>query len=458
MMRPRRADAAATRPATSTRRRPPAGRAGVPGVVFVALLLVAVAAPAAGGGGPRGRGPRPQGAAPDRDDAKPASGYSIEQAVSDRAQASTIAFDGLAFLTGGFGQDTFFPPGKVSDYFGFQFMRDVDRGGLGHNSRFLPRIADHVLGVLDDAQRTTLVALAREQAPRLEEFERRRFVPIRAFRRLLERDLPAGSRGLDADAVAAWFADLYALDGELAWRRAQVTGAILRTLTPAQRARLSALAFDDSRTWPEVAEAIDRRTLTHREHVAVMTYGSEMFSWWAGSPDADVYFCPERHGTYFGGFYMKDIPAMRHPGTNISTTRTGDAGQAFLAALTAPQRAAVTDLVDAQRGLLAEVVATRRAICTELRRFLKEDAANRSRVVELARAYGRLDGEMSRRYATAFAEVARTLSDAQRAKLMDLRNLPGDVCEGAFLYSDPIALPDVAGTEVLFRPPAGRGR
>ena len=38
--------------------------------------------------------------------------YSLEQAVSDRAQLHTIAFDGLAFLTGDFGRDTFLPPGK----------------------------------------------------------------------------------------------------------------------------------------------------------------------------------------------------------------------------------------------------------------------------------------------------------------------------------------------------------
>ena len=52
--------------------------------------------------------------------------YSIEQATSDKAQLHTIAFDGLAFLTGDFAMDTFLPPGKVSDYFGFQYMRDID--------------------------------------------------------------------------------------------------------------------------------------------------------------------------------------------------------------------------------------------------------------------------------------------------------------------------------------------
>jgi hypothetical protein len=75
--------------------------------------------------------------------------YSIEQAVSDRAQLHTIAFDGLAFLTGDFGYDTFLPPGKVSDYFGFQYMRDIDAKVGGHNTSFLTIIASNMLRVLN---------------------------------------------------------------------------------------------------------------------------------------------------------------------------------------------------------------------------------------------------------------------------------------------------------------------
>ncbi len=64
-------------------------------------------------------------------------GYSIEQACSDRAQLNTIAFDALGFLTGDLCSSTFLPPGKVSDYFGFQYMRDIDTGTGGHNTDFL---------------------------------------------------------------------------------------------------------------------------------------------------------------------------------------------------------------------------------------------------------------------------------------------------------------------------------
>jgi hypothetical protein len=49
----------------------------------------------------------------------------MENTLSEGAQRNTIAFDGLAFLTGSLGSDSFFPPGKVADFWGFQFLRDI---------------------------------------------------------------------------------------------------------------------------------------------------------------------------------------------------------------------------------------------------------------------------------------------------------------------------------------------
>ena len=56
----------------------------------------------------------------------------ITQTLSDGGQRNTIAFDGLAFLTGNLGADSFFPPGKVADFWGFQYLRDNDPTGMGH--------------------------------------------------------------------------------------------------------------------------------------------------------------------------------------------------------------------------------------------------------------------------------------------------------------------------------------
>ncbi|MCY2990085.1 MAG: hypothetical protein NTY19_19755 [Planctomycetota bacterium] len=397
-------------------------------------------------GEPRTRGKPKPGKAAEPEDNR----YSLEQAVSDQAQLNTIAFDGLAFLTGDFGADTFLPPGKVSDYFGFQYMRDIDAKEGGHNTSFLTRIAHNMLAVLNNSQKSQLFVLAKRQEQDTRRFAEMRLPLIQAFRRNLQGQIPAGSKGLDKGAVIQNSAELYELDGRLAFERALVMGSILHGLTPPQKAALAKLKFGDSRTWPEVPEQFDKRRVSHAIDVALMTYASEMFAWYAGSLEADVYFCPERHAMYFGGFGMKTAPAMGKQDYSISTSLTGDSGEAFLAALTEPQRQRITELVELQRAALEEIVTTRRAIATELRRFQKGEKSDREQVLSLSKRYGELDGELSYLYATAFAAVGQTLTAPQKAKLAKLRTSDPADPKGPFLYSDPIDLPKIENTDYLF--------
>jgi Raf kinase inhibitor-like YbhB/YbcL family protein len=396
----------------------------------------------------QGGGERPE---PPGQNGRGGGGYSTEQAISDRAQLNTIAFDGLAFLTGDLGGNTFLPPGKVADFCGFQYMRDVDTNQLGHNTSFVPRAANNVLFILTDAQKAELVALGKEQEAMLIEFAHKRFPLVKAFCRQLAGDLPAGSQGLNREAVMQYTAEGFMIDGLLSYRRAEVLGGIVRALTAAQKEYLGKMVFSDSSTWPELDDQVDKKSLSRTAHVAVMTYASEMFSWYAGNVEADVYFCPERHATYFGSFYMKDIPAMGNPNFSISTSLTGDSGEAFLAALTESQRTLVTSLVEQQRADLAEIVQTRRAIATELRRFMREASVDKDKVMALSRRYGELDGEISYLYATAFAQVGKTLTAEQKSTLLKLRNLDAKyTCKGAYLFSQAIAMPAIPDTDFLF--------
>jgi hypothetical protein len=376
--------------------------------------------------------------------------YTIEQACSDRAQLNTIAFDALGFLTGDLCSSTFLPPGKVCDYFGFQYMRDIDTGTGGHNTDFLTDIANNVWVILNSGQQAQLIALAREQAGQFQDLARMRFPLIKAFYQELQRNLPAGSTGLSRDAVTKYSGDMFEFDGRLAFRRAQVFGAIVQSIDSSQKTAFAKLVFGQSNTWPKIPEQIDKRGFSHEEHVALMTYASEFFSWYAGSVEADTYFCPERHGTYFGSFYMKDAPAMGQKGYSISTSLTGDKGEAFLEALTAQQRALITSLVDLQRTDLSEIVTTRRAIAVELRRFMDGAQASQSKVLALVRRYGELDGELSWHYATHFAQVGQTLSATQKQNLVKLRDLDAYSCSGGYLYSEPAGALNIPNTDFLF--------
>ena len=377
-------------------------------------------------------------------------GYSIAQATSDRAQLNTIAFDGLAFLTGDFNCDTFLPPGKVSDFFGFQYLRDIDGAALGHNTDFLTRIADNTLHILNEEQKTMLVELGKTQAPQIRALALKRLPLIQAFCRNLAGDFPAGSPGLNRAAVMKYTSGIFETSGELAFHRAEVYGKISRSLTPEQQAEFAQLKFGDSRTWPDVPQSFDKRTVSHDVHVAMMTYASEFFSWYAGSVEADTYFCPEGHGTYFGSFYMKDAPAVHQRNYSISTSLTGDSGEAFLAALNPSQREQITSLVELQRKDLQDIVRTRRAVATELRQFMAGNSANKEKVLELCRHYGELDGELSYFYATHFAGVNKTLTTEQRATLKKLRGIEGYSAKHPFVYADPVVAPAIPNSDFLF--------
>lgn len=372
--------------------------------------------------------------------------YNIEQATSDKAQLHTIAFDGLAFLTGSFGADCFFPPGKVADFFGFQYMRDNDSNSLGHNTDFLTRIATNVLSILNQQQLDQFIALAKEQESLYNDFARKRIVLIKAFRESMEQH-----KTLNEDAVIKYCRELYAIDGELSFRRAEVMGEVIRSFNKDQIAALEKLSYGNSATWPEIKERFDKRMLSHRAHVGVMTYASELFSWYKGSVKGDVYFCPERHGTYFGGFYLKDYPAMGNKGYSISTALTGEAGKALLDILSPEQRNNIEELPSKQKKNLDEIVRLRQEVSLKLRGFISGEKPQKEQVLEMIRKYGEQDGELSYYYVTAFAAINNTLSNEQKNKLKTLRGL--DVIpQGIYIYSDPEPMPEKIDDYFLFKP------
>ena len=112
--------------------------------------------------------------------------YSIEQAISDNAQLHTIAFSGLAFLTGDFGAATFLPPGKGLRFLRLpvhaRYRRSRNRATIPSSSTGLPATC---LKALTDEQRAKLEALAREQAPQYRELAEKRWPLIKAFYREL---------------------------------------------------------------------------------------------------------------------------------------------------------------------------------------------------------------------------------------------------------------------------------
>jgi hypothetical protein len=233
--------------------------------------------------------------------------FNLSQTLSDGAQRTTLAFAGLGLMTGNLEAQSFFPPGKVADYTGFQYLRDNDPDNMGHNTSFLTRVANNVIYVLNDSQFAQLKTLAVAQQDPINRYGYQRFPLMKAFRRQLTGEIPANSAGLNLNAVKKASRELYLIDGQISFDRALLYANILNSLDASQKAYLDAMKGKGFNAWPNVAkEQIDSRmkALPQGTAVAVMTYAGDLFSWYAGSVDADVYFCPERHGTYYGSFYL----------------------------------------------------------------------------------------------------------------------------------------------------------
>lgn len=414
-----------------------------------------------------------------------ANSFNMEQTLSDGAQRTTIAFAGRGMMTGNLEAQSFFPPGKVADYTGFQHLRDNDPDRMGHNTSFLTRVANNVLYILTDAQLGELKTLATSQISQINQYGYKRFMLMKAFRRLMDGDIPSGTTGLDLEAVESVSRELYELDGQISFDRAVLYSNIFRGLSTSQKSYLDNMKGKGWNSWPDVQDTLVRdkmRGLSRDESVAVMTYAGDLFSWYAGSVEADVYFCPERHGTYYGSFYMKDAPAIGHEGYSINEQLTATAGMALSDSskgyVTASQAEKMSSLVETQRNNLyngsLNILQARTDIATALRSLISTNAPSdaykaqiKSLVLAKSDVYGDLDGENNYNYATVFASIYKTLTTTQKAKLATLRKsiMSGtysdgtafdfSVCTTPFLFSAAITdtsvlAPYVSDTDFLF--------
>lgn len=379
--------------------------------------------------------------------------YNIERTLSDGAQRQTIAFDALAFLTNNLGAQSFLPPGKVADYSGFQYLRDNTPNGFGHNTDFVTTIAFNILHILTDTQINQMVERAKDQVDLINEYAYKRFPLMDAFRRVLENNLPSGSAGLDKQTVITYTSELYRIDGEISYDRAQLFGTIIRSLSDEQKDAIAYLqSIPSVEEWDRTLEdPLKDLQLEHDINVAVMTYASEMYAWIAGSVEADTYFCPERQGTYFGSFFLKDWPAMGNPDYTIDEGLTARAGEFLLQNLTTDQSERITDLVEIQKQDLYDIVEVREDISEELRGFITEKTIDKENVLSLSEQYGLLDGEMVYEYVTHFTSVAQSLSQQQQSVLNSIVDTLGYLDpDGGFLYSQPIDMPDFGNTDFFF--------
>lgn len=380
--------------------------------------------------------------------------FTLEQAIADYTQVCTYSFNGLAFLTGNACADSFFPPGKVADFFGFQSMRDNAPNGMGHCNLFLDYAANNVLYILSPEQRNKLVAVAVEQASLNTRYALSRFPLMNAFRRHLNGDFPVGTSGLSLHAVKNYSSYLYEIDANLTIQRARLYADVIASLNETQKAYLDKMIAGGFYSWPDwsVIPKISFPRLVSGASVLITSFAGDILSWYGGDLSNFTYFCPERQGDYFGAFYVKDVPALLNHSYVIPSYITGSGGLDFLNLLNPIQKQILIDVVSTQKPALFSLVDHRRTISEELLKLRNGEEIDEVRVRALDREYGALDGEISYIYATSYAKVGNTLNYTQKAEMKRLVGMDNYPCpEGyGFIYATNGTYPQVENTDFLF--------
>lgn len=378
--------------------------------------------------------------------------FDMAQTLSTGAQINTIAYSGVAFYTGCLYASTFYPPGKVADYFGFQYFRDNDQDEGGHNTDFLTKAAYHTIHLLDDEQLGILIDLAEEQDSLIAAYAYARMPVIKAFHRYLDGDLPTSTSQLSESAVREASKAIYRIDGELSYGRAEAFSTVIKSMTQEQKDYLYDLNAVGMQTW-DMPEKPKSRNIPKDLNTHVMTNASEMFSWFLGSIEADIYFCPERQGTYFGGFFMKDAPAMGNAGYAIDMETTANKGAYLLSnILDNTQKQKIQGIYSSVTDELDSIAAIRELISEELRQFLVQDNIDKEAILEWSEKYGEYDGSYIYTMADQFVEVANTFTSQQNDTLIWLRELEDFPCkeDTVYLYSKEIVQPDMGDTDLFF--------
>lgn len=377
--------------------------------------------------------------------------FDMQQTLSKGAQINTISFSGLAFYSGCFYASTFYPPGKVADYFGFQYMRDNDYDESGHNTDFLTKAAYYLMNLMDEDQIQSLIDLSVEQDSLFSDYALKRMILIKAFHRYLEGNIPIGTSSINLDSLSKVSAELYKTDGEISYGRAVKFAEIIRSFSEAQRDSLYQFGALGMRSWAMPPKP--NLTIPKDMNVWVMSNASELFSWFLRGVEADIYFCPERQGTYFGGFYMKDAPAVGNPGYAIDPEATANKGSDMLNNILTPsQSAEIKNIYHMTGEALNGIVEMRTKISTELRKAIEGQTLDKAKILNWSEQYGNYDAMYIHSMVEQFVKVSKSLTPAQKNEMMILRDLEDFPCkEGkAYLYSAEINEPVIPNTDFMF--------
>jgi len=279
-------------------------------------------------------------------------------------------YDAVTWYSGNLCGDSFLPGGKIADFFGYQYLRDTAPNQADHTTEFVTYSSKAFLSVLSPGQTAIITAYAANYSQyqnMTNQYVNMRFPIYKAFRRLLNGDLPSGTSGLNQAALLNLSQSLYEVDAVIAVMKAQAFATIINSLDSYQKSILEQYVKGGFNSWPVNKTNCDAN---------VMGLASEMFGWYAGNLTSDTYFAPERINDYFGSFYFKDGPDYGTSNYSVATHVTGTEGDDFYSYLNLTEQSWYDAIMPDQFTYLTNIVEVRSQISTELRKALSNQSIN----------------------------------------------------------------------------------
>jgi hypothetical protein len=349
--------------------------------------------------------------------------------------------------------DTFFPPGELIDFWGFQWIRDTDVDGQGHNSNYAAYAANAILNVLNDTQKGwildhsyTQVGVLNISSISLANMTSSTYDGL-VYGRLPFQMAVRDSRALNMvkSRVVKYFGSMYLLAGRVAISRAKLFVRLKNSLNPTQLQTLNSYtgfySFPSTSTDTFCSKA-------NGEYVGLMykTVAGDFLAWFKGNQLRDAYFAPERVASYFGLFYLKDIISLERNALGLSTTidsaLTGNYGLNLQKLLNGDQRPFMTNLLNSELPYAYKLYYARSNITSLLRGFVS-GSVNETLILSFAKQIGEYDGAISYFAALALNGIKATLNQTQVANFASLIEEEIPKCEGYYYLSYNLPMPAV---------------
>ena len=351
-----------------------------------------------------------------------------------------VASRTLTWLTGSSANNDYISVGRTANYFGFVGLRVASGQSLSRSD-----VANDTLSVLNEVQRSALVALLTEQREPFEKTQQARFRINRTLEGLLVGDIISQDSFLEMGRVYG------ASEAELGRVIAQRFGEVKLSLTDEQ---MKALSDIREIHMAGRGQNIDRQglrlKLPQHDKKELVNLAARFLSWTTGSQEFNDFEVVGKPSQHFG-FVSLRIDSNHG-------VKRGEIAKQVWAMMNAEQQGLLSAAATHDARVFKEFLSARAMLMRTLENSLNGKAIDAEKTTLYGAEVGEFEASMTWSQATAMIAVRNSFSESQSSQLLSMRakyapadaDLPDDPLErGRQLFAQCALCHSVTGQQVI---------